>query len=69
MNRFKHGVTILHDAEGGYTHTSQTVLMTVITMYEYQEFKDIIQKYDEHAFVSISARMFECLENLQKVED
>ena len=68
VNRFKHGVTILHDAEGGYTHTSQTVLMTVITMYEYQEFKDIIQKYDEHAFVSISENV-RVLGKFAEVED
>ena len=68
VKQFKHGVTILHDAEGGYTHSSQTVLMTVITMYEYQDFKDIIHKYDEHAFVSISENV-RVLGKFAEVED
>ncbi|MFC4651887.1 YitT family protein [Lactococcus nasutitermitis] len=54
FEKFNHGVTILNNTEGGYTHEKRTVLLSVITMYEYQDFKRIIAKYDPHAFVSIS---------------
>ena len=54
FEKFNHGVTILNNIEGGYTHEERTVLLSVITMYEYQDFKTIIAKYDPHAFVSIS---------------
>lgn len=50
----RHGVTVINNVEGAYSHEKQTVLLTVITMYEYQDFKSVMQKYDPRAFVSIS---------------
>ncbi|MQW23485.1 YitT family protein [Lactococcus sp. dk322] len=54
FSTFNHGVTIVNNTEGGYTHQKQTVLLSVITMYEYPDFKKIIAQNDPHAFVSIS---------------
>ncbi|GBG96455.1 YitT family protein [Lactococcus termiticola] len=50
----RHGITVLNNVEGAYSHEPQTVLLTVITMYEYQDFKELMEKYDPTAFVSIS---------------
>ena len=65
---FNHGVTILNNSEGGYTHKKRTVLLSVITMYEYQDFKHIIAKYDPHAFVSISENV-RVLGKFEEVDD
>lgn len=54
FSTFNHGVTIVNNTEGGYTHQKQTVLLSVITMYEYPDLKKIIAQNDPHAFVSIS---------------
>lgn len=48
------GATMIHDAEGTYNHQEKTVLITVITRAEYNEFKHIMKKVDPTAFVSIS---------------
>ncbi|MCL2112986.1 MULTISPECIES: YitT family protein [Lactococcus] len=68
FERFNHGVTILNNTEGGYTHEKRTVLLTVITMYEYQDFKSIIGRYDPKAFVSISENV-RVLGNFTEVSD
>lgn len=68
FEKFKHGVTILNNGEGGYTHEKRTVLLTVITMYEYQDLKTIIGKYDPKAFVSISENV-RVLGNFAEVND
>lgn len=54
FEKMHHSATILNNAEGAYSHEKRTILFTVITMYEYQDFKEIITKYDPKAFVSIS---------------
>jgi len=48
------GVTIINNAQGGYKHEQQTVLITVITRYEVQAFKRLMQFSDPDAFVSIA---------------
>lgn len=48
------GVTIINSAEGGYTHRNMTVLITIITQAEYQDFKYIMKTTDPTAFVSVS---------------
>lgn len=48
------GATMIHDAEGTYNHQEKTILITVITRAEYNEFKHIMKKVDPTAFVSIS---------------
>jgi uncharacterized membrane-anchored protein YitT (DUF2179 family) len=68
FSKFNHGVTILNNTEGGYTHEKRTVLLTVITMYEYQDFKAIIAKNDPHAFVSISENV-RVLGKFEEVDD
>ncbi|HCN74688.1 YitT family protein [Pseudolactococcus plantarum] len=47
------GVTVVNSAEGGYSHIDMTLLITIITQAEYQEFKYIMKTVDPHAFVSI----------------
>ncbi len=42
------GITILHDAEGAYSHTEKTVLLMVIDKY------DIVLNNDPYAFMSLS---------------
>ncbi|WP_096817555.1 YitT family protein [Lactococcus fujiensis] len=68
FDKFNHGVTILNNSEGGYTHQKRTVLFSVITMYEYQDFKHVIAKYDPHAFVSISENV-RVLGKFEEVDD
>ncbi|MCH4168258.1 MAG: YitT family protein [Streptococcaceae bacterium] len=48
------GVTIVNEVEGGYSHEKKTILFTIITRYEYAEFKHIMETVDPSAFVSIS---------------
>ncbi len=48
------GVTVVHSAEGGYSHVNMTLLITIITQAEYQEFKHIMKTVDPAAFVSIA---------------
>lgn len=68
LAQFKHGITIMNNAEGAYTHDKKTILMTVITMYEYQEFKIFIKDYDPDAFVSISDNV-RVLGNFKEIEN
>ncbi|WP_223804513.1 YitT family protein [Lactococcus kimchii] len=67
FEKFRHGVTIL-SSEGGYTREERTVLLTVITMYEYQDFKNIVERYDPKAFVSISENV-RVLGNFSEISD
>ncbi|HEL1584248.1 TPA: YitT family protein [Streptococcus suis] len=48
------GVTIINGAEGAYNHEQKTVLITIITRAEFNEFKHIMEKADHQAFVSVS---------------
>ncbi len=48
------GVTIINDAEGAYNHDRKAVLITIISRAEYNDFKHIMKKTDQSAFVSIS---------------
>jgi uncharacterized membrane-anchored protein YitT (DUF2179 family) len=48
------GVTVVNEAEGAYTHEKTTILFTIITRFEYSEFRQIMEKSDPNAFVSIS---------------
>lgn len=48
------GVTIMHGAEGGYTQDRVTILITVITGYEYPEFREIMKQTDPQAFVTMA---------------
>lgn len=48
------GVTIINGAEGAYNHEQKTVLITIITRAEFNEFKHIMKKADHQAFVSVS---------------
>ncbi|MDR0199533.1 MAG: YitT family protein [Streptococcaceae bacterium] len=48
------GVTMIRNAEGGYTHQRKTVVITVITGYEYHDFRDIIKDNDPQAFVTVA---------------
>ncbi|MGT2826246.1 YitT family protein [Streptococcus himalayensis] len=52
--RLHRGATMIHGAEGTYNHEQKAVLITIITRAEYAEFKQIMQKTDPHAFVSVS---------------
>lgn len=48
------GVTIMHGAEGGYTHERVTILITVITGFEYPEFREIMKQADPNAFITMA---------------
>lgn len=48
--RFPHGITIFK-AVGGYTNNEKWVLESVVFTYELEEYRSIIKKVDEHAFV------------------
>lgn len=52
LNKLPHGVTVV-DAEGGYSHEGNAMLMTVTTRYELTELRRAIQEIDPHAFVNV----------------
>ena len=52
--RLHRGATMINGAEGTYNHQEKAILITVITRAEYNDFKDIIQKTDPQAFVSVA---------------
>jgi len=47
------GITIVHQAEGGYNHHKKEVLFTVISMYEQYDVRDAIQSADPVAWTSL----------------
>ena len=53
-NKLHRGATMVNGAEGTYNHEKKTVLITVITRAEFNEFKHIMRKTDPHAFVSVA---------------
>lgn len=60
------GVTVVNNAEGGYSHEKTTILFTIITRFEYNEFKQIMKTTDPKAFVSISENV-KILGNFYKI--
>lgn len=52
--RINRGVTIINGAEGAYNHEQKTVLITIITRAEFNDFKFIMKKADPSAFVSVA---------------
>lgn len=67
FEKLHHGVTIIN-GEGAYHHQERKILLSVITMYEYQDFKDVIEEYDPAAFVSISENV-RVLGRFAEIED
>ena len=53
-NKLHRGATMIHDAEGTYNHERKSVLITVITRAEFNDFKLIMKQVDPTAFVSVS---------------
>ncbi|MGY3742404.1 YitT family protein [Leuconostoc inhae] len=51
-DNMRRGVTIINDAQGGYTGEKRAVLLTVITQQERFELREAIKSVDEHAFSS-----------------
>lgn len=54
QNKMHRGITILHDAEGAYSHTEKTVLITIIDRYDLYDIRQIVRKADPYAFMSVS---------------
>ena len=54
QKKMHRGITILHDAEGGFSHTEKTVLLTVIDRYDMYDIYNIVLQYDPYAFMSSS---------------
>ncbi|MBL1230073.1 YitT family protein [Enterococcus sp. BWB1-3] len=54
QKKMRRGITIIHEAEGAYTHDKQTVLLTVVTRFELPALEGAMKKADPSAFVSIS---------------
>lgn len=54
QNKMHRGITIIHDAEGAYSHTEKTVLITIIDRYDMYDIRQIIEHADTYAFVSVS---------------
>ncbi|BCG60102.1 YitT family protein [Paenibacillus sp. URB8-2] len=52
LNRLPHGVTVVN-AEGGYSHEGNTMLMTVTTRYELSELRKAVISVDPSAFVNV----------------
>lgn len=48
------GVTCINDAEGTYKHVHKSVLITILTQEEYNDFKWIMAKADSKAFISVA---------------
>ncbi|GAB2024156.1 YitT family protein [Lactovum odontotermitis] len=54
FNHLSRGVTFIRGAEGGYTHSRETVMLTVVTNSEYAEFKEAMRESDPQAFVTLA---------------
>ncbi|HCX40312.1 YitT family protein [Lactobacillus acetotolerans] len=54
QDRMHRGITILHDAEGAYSHIEKTVLVTIIDRYDMYDILNIVKKADPYAFMSVS---------------
>lgn len=54
QKKLHRGVTIINGAEGAYNHEQKTVLITIITRAEFNDFKAIMKKADKTAFVSVA---------------
>lgn len=54
QNEMRRGITIVHDVEGAYQHSSKTMLFTVILQYELPLFRQALQDSDPYAFVSMT---------------
>lgn len=54
QNEMRRGITIVHDVEGAYQHSSKTMLFTVISQYELPIFRQALQNSDPYAFVSMT---------------
>ena len=54
QTRMHRGITILHDAEGAYSHIEKTVLITIIDRYDMYDIRQIVEKADPYAFMSVS---------------
>lgn len=52
LNCLPHGVTVVN-AEGGYSHEGNTMLMTVTTRYELAELRRTILETDPKSFVNV----------------
>ncbi|MGT2933679.1 YitT family protein [Streptococcus catagoni] len=52
--KLNRGVTCINHAEGTYRHRQKTVLITIITMEEYNDFKWLMESTDPTAFVSVA---------------
>lgn len=52
LNQLPHGVTVVN-AEGGYSHEGNTMLMTVTTRYELAELRKAVLSVDPSAFVNV----------------
>lgn len=53
-SKLHRGVTVVNSASGAYSGYNMTILITIITQAEYQEFKYIMKQIDPTAFVSIA---------------
>lgn len=54
QEKMHRGITILHDAEGAYSHNEKTVLITIIDRYDMYDIYNIVSKNDPYAFMSMS---------------
>ena len=54
QNEMRRGITIVHDVEGAYQHSSKTMLFMVISQYELPLFRQALQDSDPYAFVSMT---------------
>lgn len=52
QDKMHRGITILHDAEGGFSHTEKTVLLMVVDRYDMYDIYNIVKKNDPYAFMS-----------------
>ncbi|TYC50046.1 YitT family protein [Weissella muntiaci] len=52
QNKMRRGITIVHDAEGGFNHHNKEVLFTVISEHEQYDLQDAIHAADPVAWAS-----------------
>lgn len=54
LARFNHGITI-YKAQGGYTGQDLYVLEIIVSSFEVADYKTVIKKIDQKAFISVAA--------------
>ncbi|WP_099222154.1 YitT family protein [Listeria costaricensis] len=53
LDNFRHGITVMENGYGAYTHEPVSMMLTVVSAFELYELGKVVRKADPNAFVNI----------------